>query len=160
VLRTRAFQTPVFKGIGLAVDLLLCAHASLSTGSCAAIPWMGLKKFVFFEALDEFANVTLHNVGTNAELAADFLDDLCFRPAAFQHSKDFGAHDVQNEHLALLDVEDDSAIALVSAANSFGNLQQGVSPSQSLDSGCESGQRVPRELGGCHSNVSLFANQE
>jgi len=104
---------------------------------------MGLKKLVFFEALEKFANVTLHNVGTNAEFAADFLDDLGFRPAAFQHSKDFGAHNVQGEHLAMMDVEDDSAISLVSASNSFSNLQQGVSPSESLHGDRQYGQRVP-----------------
>jgi hypothetical protein len=98
---------------------------------------MGLKKLVFFEALQKFANVTLHNVGTNSEFAADFLDDLGFRPTAFQHSKDLGAHDVKGEHLAVMYVEDDGAIALVSASNSFGNLQQGVSPSESRHRGCE-----------------------
>jgi hypothetical protein len=129
--------------VGVAVDLLLCAHASLSAGSCAAISRMGLKKLVFFEALEKFTNVTFHNVGTDAEFVADFLDDPVFRPAAFQHSKDLGSHDVESEHLAMMDVEDDSAIALVSASNSFGNLQQGVSPSEPLHSGCEYGQRVP-----------------
>lgn len=125
--------------VGVAVDLQLCAHTSLSAGSCAAVLRMGLKKLVFFEALQEVANVTLHNVGTNAEFAADFLDDLGFRPTAFQHSNDLGSHNVEGEHLTVMDVEDDGAIALVSASNSIGNLQQGVSPSESLHSGCEYG---------------------
>lgn len=125
--------------VGVAVDLLLYAHTSLSAGSCAAVPRTVLKKLMFFEALQKFANVTLHNVGSNTEFAADFLDDLGFRPIAFQHSKDLGSHDVEGEHLAVMDVEDDGAIALVSASNSFRNLQQGVSPSESLNSGCEYG---------------------
>ena len=127
------------EAVGVAVDLLLYAHTSLSAGSCAVVSRMGLKKLVFFEALQKFANVTLHNVGTNTEFAADFLDDLGFRPIAFQHSKDLGSHDVEGEHLAMIDVEDDGAIALVGASNSFSNLQQGVSSSESLHSGCEYG---------------------
>jgi hypothetical protein len=148
------------EAVGVAVDMLLCAHTSLSAGSCAAVSRVRLKKLVFFETLQKFANVTLHNVGTNTEFAADFLDDLGFRPIAFQHSKDLGSHDVEGEHLAVMDVEDDGAIALVSASNSFSNLQQGVSPSESLHSVVNMGWRVPRTKADSHKSVCLFANQE
>lgn len=131
--------------VGVAVDLLLCAHASLFAWSCAAISRMGLKKLVFFEAPQKFTNVTPHNVRTNAEFAANFPDDLGFRPTAFQHSKDLGSHDVEGEHLAMMDVEDDGAVALVGASNSFGNLQQGFPlPNRSI--------AVVNMAGECHEN--------
>jgi len=85
-----------------------------------------LEKPVLFEALQEFTNVAFHNVTANTEFAADFLDPLGFRATVLQPFKDFGAHEIEGEHLAVMDVENDRPVAVVSAPHSFGYLQQGV----------------------------------
>ena|SRR5208282_6379378 len=93
--------------IGVSFDLLLCAHTSLPTSSFPAASRTRLDKLVFFEALEKLANVALHYVGANAELLADVLDDLSLRATALQHFEDLGPHNVEREHVAVIDVEND-----------------------------------------------------
>jgi hypothetical protein len=81
---------------------------------------------VLFEALQEFTNVTFDNVVANAKFPADFLDHLGFGATALQHFKDLGAHKIEGEHLPVMDVENDSPVAVVSAPHSFSYLQQEV----------------------------------
>jgi hypothetical protein len=85
-----------------------------------------LEKPVLFEALEEFTNVAFNNVVANTKFAADFLDHLSFGATALQHFKDFGAHEVEGEHLPVMDIENNSPVAVVSAPHSFSYLQQGV----------------------------------
>lgn len=83
---------------------------------------------MLFEALQEFTNVAFDNVVANTEFAADYLDHLGFGAFALQHFKDFGAHKIKGEHLPVMDVENDCTVAVVSAPDSFGYLQQGILP--------------------------------
>jgi hypothetical protein len=83
---------------------------------------------VLFEALQKFTNVAFDNFAANTEFAANFLDHLGFRATSLQHFEDFGAHKIEGEHLAVMDVENDCAVAVVSAPHSFCYLQQGVPP--------------------------------
>jgi len=83
---------------------------------------------VLFEALQEFTNVAFNNLGANAEFAAYFLDHSRFRATTLQHFEDFGAQEIEGEHLAVMDVENDCPVAVVSAPHSVGYLQHGFSP--------------------------------
>jgi hypothetical protein len=112
--------------VSIPVVLLLCVQISLRCGLCAAILCAILEKPVFFEALQEFANIAFDNVAANTEFVADFLDHLAFRATALQHFEDFRAHKIEREHLTVMDVENDSPVAAVSAPHSFGYLQQEV----------------------------------
>jgi hypothetical protein len=112
--------------VSVPVVLLLGAQISLPCGLCAAVLCAKLEKPVRFETLQEFTNVAFDNVAANTKFAADFLDHLGFGPTALQHFKDFGAHKIEGEHLSVMDVKNDSPVAVVSAAHSFGYLQQGV----------------------------------
>ena len=114
------------KKVSVPVVLLLGVQVSLPCGLCAAVLCAKLEKPVLFEALQEFTNVAFDNLVPNTKFAADFLDHLCFGATALQHFKDFGAHKIEGEHLPVMDVENDSPVAVVSAAHSFGYLQQGV----------------------------------
>jgi hypothetical protein len=89
---------------------------------CAAVLYANLDKPVLFEAFQKLTNVALDNVGTNAEFAGDFLDHLSFRATALQHFEDLGAHEIEREHLAVVDVENYCPIAAMSAPHSFGYL--------------------------------------
>jgi hypothetical protein len=88
----------------------------------AAVLYANLDKPVLFEAFQKLTNVALDNVGTNAEFPGDFLDHLSFWATALQHFEDFGAHKIEREHLAVMDVENDCPVAVVSAPHSFGYL--------------------------------------
>jgi hypothetical protein len=114
------------KKVDIPVVLLLFVQISHPCGLCAAILRARLEKPVLFEALQEFTNVPFDNVAANTEFAADVLDHLGFRATAFQHFEDFGAHKIEREHLAVMDVENDCPVAVVSASHSFGYFQQGV----------------------------------
>ena len=108
--------------VSVPVVLLLCVQISHPCGLCAAILRARLEKPVLFEALQEFTNVPFDNVVTNMEFSADFLDHLSFWATALQHFEDFGAHKIEREHLAVMDVENDCPVAVVSAPHSFGYL--------------------------------------
>ena len=110
--------------VSVPVVLLLGVQINLRAVLYAAVA--KLEKPVLFEALQEFTNVAFDNVAPNAEFAADFLDHLGFRATALQHFKDFGSHKIEGEHLPVMDVENDCTIGVVSAAHSFGYLQQWV----------------------------------
>src|SRR5258708_25143664 len=112
--------------VSVPIVLLLCVQISLPRGLCATVLRATLDKLVLFEALQEFTNVAFDNVAANTEFAADFLDHLGFRAAALQHFEDFGAHKVEGEHVAVMDVENDCPVAVVSASHAFCYLQQGV----------------------------------
>jgi hypothetical protein len=112
--------------VSVPVVLLLCLQISLPCGLCAAVLCAKLEKPVLFEALQEFTNVAFDNVSANTEFAADFIDHLGFGATALQHFKDFRTHKIEGEHLPVMDVENDSPVAVVSAPHSFGYLQQGV----------------------------------
>ena len=103
---------------------MLGVQISLSCGLCAAVLRAKLEKPVLFEALQEFVNIAFDNVASNTEFVADFLGHLAFRATALQHFEDFGAHKIEREHLTVMDVENDSPIAAMSAPHSFGYLQQ------------------------------------
>jgi hypothetical protein len=98
-------------------------------GLCAVVWRARLDKPVLFEALQEFTNVTFDNFGANAEFPAYFLDHPRFRATTLQHFEDFGAHKIEGEHLAVMDVENDCPVAVVSAPHSVDYLQHGFSPS-------------------------------
>ena len=87
---------------------------------------------MLFEALQEFAKVAFDNFAANTEFAADFLNHLGFGATSIQHFEDFGAHKIEREHLAVMDVENDCPVAAVSAPHSFGYLQQEVPLSRGL----------------------------
>ncbi len=139
-----------------------CVFKSSSRAAlCAAVWCARLDKPVLFEALQEFTNVAFDNFGTNAEFAADFLDHLGFRATTPQHFEDFGAHEIESEHLAVMDVENDCPVAVVSAPHSFGYLQHGFSPFLLIPRTDANMQwTLPRKQIDIHNRVHLFVNQE
>ena len=114
------------KKVSVPVVPLLGVQVSLPCGLYAAVLCPKLKKPVLFEALQEFTNVAFDNVVANTKFTADFLDHLGFGATALQHFKDFGTHKIEGEHLPVMDVENNCPVTVVSAAHSFGYLQQGV----------------------------------
>jgi hypothetical protein len=112
--------------VSVPVVLLLCVQISHPCGLCAAVLSTKLEKPVLFEAFQEFTNVAFDNFAANAEFDADFLDHLGFWATPLQHFENFGAHKIEREHLAVMDVENDCPVAVVSAPHSFGYLQQEV----------------------------------
>ena len=139
-----------------------CVFKSPSRGGlCAAVWCARLDKPVLFETLHEFTNVAFDNVRTNAELPADFLDHLGFRATALQHFEDFGAYEIEGEHLAVMDVENDCPVAVVSAPHSFGYPQHVFSPFLLIPRTDENMQwTLPRKQVDIHNRVHLFVNQE
>ena len=90
-------------------------------GSRRGRPWFVLNKVVFLETFQELSYIALDDIGPNSVTATDFIDDFEFGPAEFQHSEDLGSHDVEGEHVTVMDVQDDASIGIVSRAYSFRN---------------------------------------
>ena len=116
---------------------------------------------VLLEAFKEFANVAFDDFRANPEFATDFLDHLGFRATALKHFEDLGAHEIESEHLAVMNVENDCPVAVVSAPHSFGDLQHGLSPFLPIPRTHENMQwTLPRKQADIHNRVHLFVNQE
>ena len=86
------------------------------------------KEVVFFEALQKFMKIPFHYVGANTKFLTDLINDLGFGTTAFQHFEDSGPHNVDREHLAMVNIENDGSVAFPSASHPFGNLQQRAPP--------------------------------
>jgi hypothetical protein len=74
---------------------------------------------VFFEDLEEFPYIVFHTVTASAEFSDDLLDDLRLRESALEKFEDPGPDEVEVEHLPAPDIQDNSAILAVRAADAL-----------------------------------------
>ena len=74
---------------------------------------------MLFQGLDELSHVAFSDVPAHFEFLADFVDDGGFGCPGLKKLQDSGADEVEGEHLALPDVQDNGAILAVRAANAF-----------------------------------------
>ena len=74
---------------------------------------------MLFQRLNEFPDVVFGDISDYCEFLADFVDDGGLARSRLKKAKDLRADEVEVEHLALLDIQDNGAILAVRAANTF-----------------------------------------
>jgi hypothetical protein len=78
-----------------------------------------LEQVVFFKMREELLKVCGHDFARDGKLLADGIDDLFVRETMFQEFQHAGTDEVQPIHLAVKDVEDDSAVWVMRRAHVF-----------------------------------------
>lgn len=76
---------------------------------------------MLLQRFDEFTYITFDSFSAGIEFAADHIHDVGLRRPFFKKFENPLPNEIQVEHLALLDIEDDRAILSVRAANSIGD---------------------------------------
>jgi hypothetical protein len=71
------------------------------------------------QGFDELADVAFSDAPAHFEFLADFVDDGGFGCPGLKEFEDSGPDEVEVEHLALLDIQDNGAILTVRAANAL-----------------------------------------
>ena len=78
-----------------------------------------LDQLIFRQSLQEVLNIILGKVSADAEFSNDLLNDLWLRRTAFEKFENSRAHEIDVEHPALPDIQNDCAILAMRAANAF-----------------------------------------
>lgn len=76
---------------------------------------------ICLQGLEELLYIVLGTVSAYAELSDDLIDNLCLSGPLFEECEDSRSDEVEVEHLALPDVEDDRAVLAVGAAHCVGD---------------------------------------
>lgn len=74
---------------------------------------------MLLQGLDELSHVAFSDVPAHFEFLADFIDDCRLRCPSFKKLEDARTDQVEVEHLALPDIQDNGAILAVRAANTL-----------------------------------------
>ncbi len=85
------------------------------------------------QRFDEFTHITFDSFAAGIELAADHIHDIGLRRPFFKKLENPRSNEIQVEHLALLDIEDDRAILSVRAANSIRDSVHRLAPLDAAD---------------------------
>jgi hypothetical protein len=79
-----------------------------------------LDQLVSRQSLEEVLNIILGKVSADAEFTNDLLNDFwLLRRPAFKKFEDPRAHEIDVEHVALPDIQNDCAILAMRTANAF-----------------------------------------
>ena len=77
------------------------------------------EQMMLLEGLDEFADIVFSDSLAHFEFLADFIDDGQFGGPAFKKFDDSRSNEVEVEHLALPDIQHNSPILPMCAADGF-----------------------------------------
>jgi hypothetical protein len=78
-----------------------------------------LGEAIFLQSPEELLYIVFSKVPANAEFSNDLINDFWLRRAVFQKFEDSRSDEVEVEHLALPDIQDNGAILAVRASNTF-----------------------------------------
>jgi hypothetical protein len=74
---------------------------------------------VFLQGLQKFIYIAFRAVTANAKLSNDLIDDLWLAGPTFKKFKDSRSDEVEVEHLAVPNIQDNGTILSVRAADAF-----------------------------------------
>ena len=77
------------------------------------------EQMMLLQGLDELSHVAFSDVPAHFEFLGDFVDNGGFCCPTLKKFQDSGADEVEVEHLALPDIQNNGAILAVGAANTF-----------------------------------------
>lgn len=95
------------------------------------------------QGLDKLAHIGAHHFPVCPVGMADFVCDSCLVEPLLHQVKDFGADHIQAEHLAVVHVQQDSAICSLGPSDCVGDSEHWFAVSEELNLGC------PRERDSC-----------